>query len=175
MLNARVLIVDGVEVPVQASHRLRQSYETLEAKERRRFLGGGLWQRRTWSGPLLTRIEGDGIAPPGIQNLDTANPIQIACIESRGVNSVSNVIVLPSDRRSDVGSQPFGFAVVDEAFVPTPVALVGDTATLTPVIGAVQYQARYFPLLTVLADPLQEDFARGTGHHWMLTAEEVGP
>ena len=173
MLNVRVLIVDGQEIPVQASHTLDQDYEELESKSRRRFLDGGLWQRKTWGGKLKTTITGSGIAPAGIQQLDTDNPITIACVASRGINSVSNVIALPVARRADAGSEPFGFAIVNEALVETPVNVVADVATLTIVPGANQYQVRYFPLLTVLADPLQESLQRGSAHNWTLIAEEV--
>lgn len=173
MLNVRVLIVDGVEVPVQASHGFTQRYLEQESKARRRFLGGGLWQRKVWGGKIRTEISGDGVAPAGIQELDTDNPITLACVASRGINSASNVIVLPAARRADTGSEPFGFAVVDEQMVPTTCNVVTNTATLGVVAGANQYQVRYFPLITVLADPLEEDLSRGGSTGWSLTCEEV--
>lgn len=173
MLDVRKLIVGGVEIPIQASHTLNQTYKVLQAAQRRRFLNGDLWQRKTWGGKLETNITGTGIMPSGFQEVDFDNPIVIACVEALGINSVSNVIVLPVNRRADAGSEPQGYAIVDGELVETTINVVGDTATLGIVAGASQYQARYFPLITCMAEPPEEDLTRGSAYGWSLIAEEV--
>ena len=58
--------------------------------------------------------------------------------------------------------------------VPTALSLSGDTATLTPVTGAVAYQVTYWPQITVMADPPQMEGALSDAQHrWTLRAEEV--
>lgn len=173
MLNVRTLIVGGIEIPIQASHTFNQTYKSLQARERRRFLNGDLWQRKTWGGKLETTIQASGIMPSGFQEVDFDNPVVIACVEALGINSVSNIIVLPAARRADAGSEPLGFAIVGGVIVPTTINVVVDTATLGVVAGASQYQARYFPLITCMADPPEEDLSRGSAYGWSLTAEEV--
>lgn len=172
-MSVRQLVIDGVTVPVWASTKLDQSYERVQAVTRRRTADGSLVQRSLWTGKLKTVLSGGGLAPSGLQAIDTSAAFDLWCIKPIAINSASNVIDIPAARRSDSGSEPFGFAVVGNAMVATPVAMSVDQATLTTVAGATAYQVRYFPVLSVMADPVQEDLSRGFGFGWKLEAEEV--
>ena len=172
-MTVRTLVVDGITVPVWASTDLTQEYRPLQAVTRRRLADGSAIQRSLWTGKTATTIAGGGFAPSGLQAVDTSDSFDIWCIEPIAINGASNVFTLPAARRSDTGSEPFGFAVVGEQLVETPCGVVTNTATLTTVIGATGYQVRYFPILTVFADPIREDLNRGSGFGWTLEAEEA--
>ena len=110
--------------------------------------------------------------PAGLQELDYTNAITIKCIAERAVTSATNVISVPAQRRADYGVE--GRALLSGVWQSTPVSLVGDTATLTTVAGATQYQAIYWPELVCFADPPAEQRnARNNGYGWSITAEEV--
>lgn len=172
-MSVRKLVVGGITVPVWASTDVTQSYEVIEAVSRRRTADGSLIQRIAWTGKLRTEISGGGFAPPGLQSLNTAVAVEIWCIEPLALNSASSVFTLPANRRSDTGSEPHGFAVVGDQLIATPCNLVTNTATLTPVAGATGYQVRWFPVLTVFAEPVRQELARGSGFRWSMMAEEA--
>ena len=172
-MTVRALVIDGITVPVWSCTDLTQTYIPLQAVTRRRFADGSAVQRIAWTGKLRTNISGGGFAPSGLQEIDTSDSFLIWCITPIAINGASNVFTLPATRRTDSGSEPFGFAVVGDQLIETPCAVVTNTATLTTVAGATGYQVRYFPILTVFADPIQQDLARGSAFGWTLEAEEV--
>lgn len=172
-MSVRQLIIGGITVPVWGMTGVTQSYTPLQAVDRRRTAAGSLVQRSLWTGKLRTVISGDGPAPSGLQEIDTSASYTIACVTPLAINSASNVIDIPSNRRVDSGSTPIGFAEVNGSLQPTPVSMNVDQATLTIVSGATAYQVRWFPILTVLSDPIRQDLQRSSGFGWSLTAEEV--
>lgn len=173
-MSVRSLILGGVEVPLLAALEIRQAYEPLQATNRRRMADGSAKQRTRWSGKRRTTLSGRGVIPLGLDALDYSQPLTLSCIEGVGICSASPNIVLPAARRADAGSEPFGRARIGHEWHATPVNMVGHTAELTPVAGAIQYQAVYFPELLVFADPPQESKGgRGPDFSWQLTAEEV--
>lgn len=168
----RNLVIGGLEIPVSASHTLNQSYEPIQAVNRVRMMDGTLIQQSSWSGKLLTSIDGSGIIPVGLQSLDYSSAITIKCVAERAVTSASNVIDIPSARRSDYA--PEGRALVGGKWQSTPVAMAGDTATLTAVAGASQYQAIYWPELVCYCNPPSESRgARDSSYGWSLDGEQV--
>ena len=168
----RALIVGGIEIPIRASHTLGQSYDPVQAVNRIRMMNGSLIQQQAWGDKLYTSIQCGGALPAGLQMLDYSQAITIKCVAERAVTSVSNVITIPSERRSDYA--PEGRALVDGKWESTPAAMGGNTATLTTIAGATQYQAIYWPELICFCDPPSETRgARNADYGWSLEAEEI--
>ena len=173
--TVRQLVVAGVDVPVWAMIDISQRYEPIQATTRRRFLDGGGWQRTTWNGKLRTVITGSGVIPAGLGEIDYTTSFSLWCVAHRSVQHASTGILIPSARRTDTGSTPYGRALVGDKWIATDVAsIVTDTVNLVAVSGATQYQVCYFPKITVFADPPFEDKPQhGPTFGWSLTAEEV--
>ena len=168
----RNLIIGGVEIPIDASHQLNQAYSEIRAVNRVRMSDGSLKQQSSWSGKILTQISGSGRLPIGLDGLDYLAEITIKCVAERRIASTVNAISVPSGRRSDYAVQ--GEALVNGKWQSTPVSMSGDTATLTTVVGATQYQAIYWPEIVCFVDPpdLNRD-ARRSVYSWSLKAEEI--
>lgn len=172
--TVRQLIVGGVTVPVYAMIEISQRYEDISATYRSRVRSGSAKHRTIFSGKIRTVVAGSGLIPAGLQTVDYTTSFTLSCIKHRGILSASPNIALPTTRRSDAGSEPYGRALAGDTWIETPAVMVGDTAQLTPVSGATQYQAIYFPEITVFADPPTEDKPQhGPTFGWSLIAEEV--
>lgn len=167
------IVLGSVQVPITAALGFSQRYEPIEARSMRRRIDGSLSVRIQWS-RLRTVITCNGWIPPGLEGLDYSQSMTLKCGAPRGITSQSNVIAVPAARRSDAGFGVIGFAEVDKAWRETPVALAGDTATLTVVTGAARYRVLYYPQLTVFATPPRETHQRDAATvAWELTAEEI--
>lgn len=171
-MSVRQLIVDGVTVPVWASTDFTQTIDPVEAVFQSRKKSGGLVQRTLYTGKYMTQISGGGLAPAGLDAINTGTPTTLHCIEPLSISSASNVIDIPSNRRADAGSEPAGYAELNGSLVSTPVSMNVDQATLTIVPGATGYQVRWFPILTVIFKPVKKRLGRGSGHGWILEAQE---
>lgn len=172
--TVRQLIVDGVTVPVWAMISISQRYEPVQGSYRSRMRSGTLKQRTIWNGKMRTVVTGSGVIPAALTGIDYTGSFTLSCIAHRGVLTASTSVALPSARRSDAGSEPYGRALVGDQWVATPVSMGGDTATITAVTGATQYQVVYFPEITVFADPPTEDKPEhGPNFGWSLVAEEI--
>ena len=169
----RQLIVDGLTVPIWSSTEFTQVIEPVEAVYQSRKKNGGLVQRTLYTGKLRTTIDGGGLAPAGLDNINTGTSTTIHCIEPLSITSPVRIIDIPSNWRSDAGSEPHGFAEVGGALVSTDVTMNVDEATLDAVAGATAYQVRWYPILTVICRPLRKTLNRGVGHRWTLEAEEI--
>lgn len=168
----RTLVIGGIEIPIRASQGLTQSYTPVQAVNRLRMGDGSLKQQSSWSGKLITSIEADGIMPSGIQSLDYSQSIIIKCIAERAIYKATNVITVPSTRRADYGVE--GKALVGDKWQSTAVSMSTDTATLTTVVGATQYQAIYWPELICFCDPPEENRdARKSIYGWSLVGEQI--
>ena len=168
----RSLVIGGIEIPIRAAQGLTQNYTPVQAVSRLRMGDGSLVQQSSWAGKLNTSIDADGIMPAGIHTLDYSQSIIIKCIAERVVASASNVITVPSARRADYGV--VGRALVGDNWQATAVTLATDTATLTVVADAVQYQAIYWPELVCFCDPPAETRnARTNDYGWSLTGEQL--
>jgi len=168
----KTLVVGGIEIPLNASHTLGQTYAPIQSVARRRMMDGSLIQQTAWSGKLSTNINGVGVMPAGLQMIDFSSTVTIKCVAERVVSSASNVIDIPSARRTDYA--PEGRALLDGVWQSTPVVMATDQATLTVVVGATQYQAIYWPELICYCDPPTETRgARNADYGWSFSAEEA--
>jgi len=172
-LSIKALIIGGLEVPLLAALELQQDYEPIRATFRHRMGDGSLRQQTAWGGKIKTTISGRGHIPAGLQGLDYEQPLVLACVASRAITGMTNQLTLPAARRTD--APLLGRALlVDGRWQSTPVALVGDLATLDLVTGALQYQVLYLPEISVYAAPPHESKPRrGNDYAWTLTAEEI--
>jgi hypothetical protein len=168
----RTLIVGGIEIPLRASLTLTQTYEPQQAVTRLRMADGSLVQQISWRDKLLTSIDGSGTIPAGLHLIDFTSPVVIKCVAERVVTSASNVIDIPSARRTDY--PPEGRALLNGKWQSTPVVMSVDEATLTIVTGATQYQCIYWPEITCYCDPPKETRGvRNADYGWMITGEQV--
>lgn len=174
-MTVRTLLINGAPVPLMASLDVQQNYTPLQAVYRQRTADGTLDQTALWSGKLAVETVGSGRIPAGLAAVDFLSSFTLACISHRAINSASATITIPSARRADTGSTPYARALVGSTWIDAEVAsLVGDVMTITPVTGASQYQAVWFPLLTVRADPpVESKSSRGPEFQWVLNAEQV--
>lgn len=168
----RTLIIGGIEIPINASYQLEQNYVPVQGVSRQRMMDGSLKQQTAWNNKLKTSISGGGVMPAGLQSLDYTGLIVIQCVAERAVSSSGNVISVPSNRRADYGVE--GRALLNGQWQSTPVSLSVDTATLTVVTGATQYQAIYWPEISCFCDPPSENRgARTADYSWSIEAEEI--
>lgn len=168
----RNLIIGGIEIPLKAAHQLTQEYAPVRAVNRLRMSDGTLVQQSAWSGKLVTNISGAGNMPDGLESLDYLSAIIIKCVAERAVLSASNSMSIPSARRVDYGVE--GKALVAGTWVTTAVSMTGDTATLTVIATATQYQAIYWPELTCFINPPNSSRnARNSTYQWNIEAEEI--
>lgn len=170
--NLGTLIVDGVEIPIHTLSPFTQTYETIGGFSTRRMMSGAARKQTNWE-KLATSVSGGGTLPPGLAAVDFSSSYVLSCGAPRSVRAVSSTITIPA-RRSDVGFEPRGRALVGFGWVDTPVSMSGSDAVITPVAGAEQYEAIYYPILTVIGPPPTEEVGAAEGEFaWSLTAEEV--
>jgi len=148
------------------------------------MLDGGAVKQVHWE-KLAVAIRGEGVLPPGLENLSYKDPLVLKCGAARGTAAVGRLgIAIPVERRVDAGFTPEGFGWVPDtaeptlgAWVSSPVALnIGppDTADVDAVAGATQYRVTYFPQITVFADPPEVDNdLHGKIIGWTINAEQV--
>lgn len=168
------LIVDGIEIPFDASHVINQKYTSIEASAIVEMSDGSAVKQTAWSGKTLIETSGTGRLPLPLSGVDYSAPVVLECVEPLTIRSASNSITLPSTRRSDVSSM--GFAVVNGKAVHTSLSITGDTATLTAVAGAVSYEVLYWPKFTVLflARPDEGGVSRSpNSRQWSFSARQV--
>jgi hypothetical protein len=178
------LELGGVVIPITSAHSFSQTYAPLGGSVVLRMLDGGAVKQQHWE-KIRTGISGEGVLPPGIENLSFKDPLVLKCGAVRGTTSVSPTgIAIPVERRSDAGFLPEGFAWVPDTSEPSLGAWVStsivinagppDTADLGAVAGATQYRITYFPEITVFADPPEvETDVHGKAVSWSIDAEQV--
>lgn len=150
----RLAVLGGVEIPVHASVDIEQTYRP-RSREAIHAMGDGSLRKQTFAGAqtkVETTITGRGPIPPGLQALDFTGSLLLKCGAERSIDSASNAITIPSLRRSDTGYVPWGRALVDGRWIPTPASMSTDLATLTPVAGATRYQVLWFPEFSVFVE-----------------------
>jgi hypothetical protein len=169
------ITLGGIEVPLVAGNEVRQSYEVIGGVARRRMLNGAALQQTHWT-KLRTIISGTGWLPDGLAAINYAGTLTLRCAAPRSIRSASNVITLPTARRTDTGYTPAGFAIPagGASAIATSCTVVSHVATLGVVSGAAWYEARYWPELTVYASPPRTEFDRNRGDWaWTIEAEEA--
>ena len=167
------LTINGLRLPLRVGAEIQQTYEGIGGFTTRRLGAGALITQQTWR-KIRTSLSARGIAPPGLDAIDWSQPVTLGCVAARSIQSISNAIAIPAARRAD--APPYGWAINAFGLLePTAVTVAGNTATLTPVAGAVGYQVFWYPLLSVVAIAgVQNSFdAVGAVAGWELTAEEV--
>lgn len=170
--NLGMLVIAGVEIPIHTLSPFSQTYETIGGIYTRRMMSGGVKKQTNWE-KIATSISAGGTIPPGLASTSFGAPYIMMCGAARSIRNVSNIITLPT-RRSDVGFEPKGKALVGVAWEESPAVMVGDVATVAAVAGAEQYEVWYYPVLTVVSLPPNEDIdVSGEEYSWSLTAEEV--
>ena len=170
----------SVIVPIHSAFELSQTYEPLGGFVTIRMLNGAALKQQNWE-KIGTTIQGRGTIPSGLEGLDYSVSQLMKCAADRAVTSTSNIIVIPAERRTDVGFEPRGFAYTDPegknrgAWEETAiVSIVVDTVTLTVVAGALNYQVRYFPEFEVFSEkPSQTVDVHPKDQSWSLEAEQI--
>lgn len=150
----RSAILGGLEIPFYAAFDLQQTYEP-RSKEVIHEMGDGSLRKQVFGGAqnkVGTRLSGSGPIPPGLLSLDFTASLLLKCAAERAINSASNAITIPAERRADAGYEPWGRAQIDNRWSPTPVAMSTNLATLTPVAGADLYQVLWFPEFQVFVE-----------------------
>lgn len=172
---SNTITLGGIEIPLLAGNEVRQSYEVIGGVARRRMLNGAALQQTHWT-KLRTTISGTGWLPDGLAALSYASSLTLRCAAPRSIRSASNVITLPTARRTDTGYAPTGFAIPTggASAVATSCTVVSHVATLGVVSGTAWYEVRYWPELTVYATPPSVQFDRNRGEWaWSIEAEEA--
>lgn len=153
---------------------LDQQYELIGGETIQRAVSGAGLKQMTWS-KLRVTTSGSGWLPPALDGLDTSVQMTLRCGIPRANPCVGLVATLPAARRADAGHLPYATAILASGqAVRTAVALVGNTATVTAVAGAVDYRVYYYPELTVWAfRPNISGNRSEATHRWELICEEV--
>jgi len=169
----------SVIVPIHSAFELSQTYEPLGGFTTIRMLNGAALKQQNWE-KIGTNVQGRGTIPSGLEGLDYSAAQLMKCAATRAVTAFSTSIVIPAERRSDAGFIPTGWAYVDPEgknrglWQETPIGIVVDTVTLTAVVGALNYQVRYFPEFSVFAEkPSQNIDVHPSDQSWTLEAEQV--
>ena len=175
MSNPRFFRIDDIVAPLSALHDFSQEYALFGSRTIVRKMSGRGVQQAVWT-KLKTTINGGGWLPAGLDGLDLLIPHTLLCAAPRALQSLTPAILLPANRRSDADEYaPKGVALfADGRYVETPGVLAGDTLTLTPVTGAVRYQVRYWPALTVFITTLSNRAdMHGNVTSWQIVGEEI--
>ena len=167
-------ILGGITVHLVAASEFTQGYQRVGGgRARSRRQNGTLKTSQHWT-KIATELSGSGNVPFGLSDLDYSQNMTLSCGGPRSITSISNIIAIPAARRSDAGHTPFGFAIFDSYAVATPVSMAANTATLTPVAGALSYTVSYFPELIVAVEEPAESLNRSSGvWSWSISAEEA--
>ncbi len=170
------LKIGGLAIPLLAALDIEQSYEAIGGEAVFRTVNGTGIKQSTWK-KLRVTTGGGGWIPAGLETLDVAQPLTLACILPRAVPAdfATRQATLPAARRGDAGHTPWGLALLpDGGIAETQISLAGNVATLDAVTGAIAYQAMYLPQLTVWASRPRDSGNRGdASYRWELVCEEV--
>lgn len=178
-MTMATLLIGGIQVPTYAlTDEFSQSYDEVAGISSARMGDGSLVIQRAWPSAsanykLSTTISGGGSLPAPMDGLNRGATVEVECAEPRRIAATGNVITLPAGRRSGGLYTPTGYALVDGLLVETPLALVGDVATLTVVAGAQHYQVRYWPKFTGRITHQSSGEPWQARRRWTVTIEEV--
>lgn len=166
------LKLDSILFPDEAAFGIQQSIEPLLARTLRRSMNGTLKIQSRWQ-KLRSAVSGSGWLPLGLDAIDLSVNHAMHCIKALSVSAAGNVITIPRAFRLDAPYAPQGAAVVNGEVLSTPVSLLGSVATLTPIVGASQYQVLYYPIITgavVISSSVDVD---NQVEAWTLEIEEA--
>lgn len=177
-MTMATLIIGGIQVPTYAlTDEFSQDYEEVAGISSARMGDGSLVVQRAWptvsaNYKLSTTISGGGSLPAPLDGLNRGAAVEVECAEPRRIASTSGIITVPAGRRSG-DYAPRGFALVDGLLVETPLALVGNVATLTVVAGAQHYQVLYWPKFTGRITHQSSGEPWQARRSWSVTIEEA--
>jgi hypothetical protein len=180
----------SVTIPVHGSTELSQTYTDLRAQTLYRYLSGGAAVRRSWSGKVRTEVQGKGLVPAGLSAVCSATgTVTVSCVGHRSIRSTSNVIAIPSARRSDLtfvtkaGTTATGKSWYARTWDGDVYATAtGSTASGTPNIVTITlasgethagYEVIYLPKLVGYAELQSEGYQQNDGFSWSLVVEEA--
>lgn len=164
--------IDNIKIPLHACLNFSQSYDTIESISTIRTMNGSAIRQGTYK-KLKTTLSGSGSAPVGLSDINTYITHVLKCASPKSIKSNTNIIVIPSARRTDTEYAPVGYAYVDNYPVKTTISISTNTATLGLVDGASEYQVLYVPQLTVYIDVKESEDLRSGSKSWTIEAQEV--
>ncbi len=167
--NAQFFALDGLKVPILATVKVQQTYETLGGRDLSRSRNGRARLQVHWQ-KLKTVLSGSGWRVAPFSGVDQTVLHTLDCVSARALQSVQPVFQLP-DQRQDI--PPRGFAVVGGELVRTASAFNGSTLALTPHPQAESYVCWYWPQLTGYLTLTEQGDPRGGDYSWTLTLEEA--
>lgn len=163
----------GISIPIRAGLEFSQSYEMIGGTVTQRMQSGRAI-KQTHFNKIRTSLSGQGWLPAGLDGLDYSVPQLLKCAAPKSISSLANQMTVPAARRSDVGFEPRGYALVAGELVMTDITMNADVASLVTVPGASTYHVHYYPELLVFAEPIQtQGNMTGAEFSWTLTCEEV--
>jgi len=168
------LQIGAIVIALDARLKIEQTYRALDRRADQRTAAGSGVRWSLWGGKLATDIRLEGFVPAGLAALDVGTSHLLRCAVPRAIDSDSRVIEIPAARRSGALYAPLGLAEVRGELVATPVALVGNTATLDAVADASLYRVHYWPEFTAWLTVEDERLDTQTGRYrYALRAAEV--
>lgn len=173
-MNNFTFQIDNIIIPIRACLDFSQDYSDISAVSTSRTMNGSAIIQGTYK-KLKTTLSGAGTIPPGLSSLDVFIPHTLKCAAPRCIPSDTNIIILPSSRRTDAGYEPFGIAIKDGESYKVDVSLDGNIATLDILEGAQGYNVFYVPQITVSVKPMTNENTnlRTKNSSWSLECEEV--
>jgi hypothetical protein len=166
------VVIGSVYVPVESANEITEEWHEVKGRTDLRTLGG-VGVRQTHWVRLGCSLTGQGWYPEGLAALDYGSQLTIAGSVKRSVQGASNVITLPTARRTDTGYEPTGYAVVYGRRTPTTISVLSGVATLGVVSGASSYGVDYYPQITAYADFRTTGRPNDLNFGWTITAEQV--
>jgi hypothetical protein len=173
------LLIGSIQIPLHALiGGFSQTYEEIAGISSARMGDGSLTIQRAWptvgkNYKLSTTISGAGSLPAPLDGLNRGAAVEVECATHRAIGSASNIITLPTGRRSGGIYDPVGYALVNGLLVPTPLVIVSHVATLTTVSGAQHYQVRYWPKFSGRITHQSSGEPWQARRSWSITIEEV--
>ncbi len=166
------LLINNFEIVNAQGYRVQQSLSPVPSRTIRRLQNGAAVSMANFR-KLQTTITGSGFYPAGLDAVDWLQPITVHCVQRQSIRSASNIIALPTARRTDSGYTPDAGAIVGGELVPSPVSITDHVATITPVAAATGYLVQYFPILTIFADLETAEDIDGRVISWTINGEET--
>lgn len=177
----RYLKIDGVIIPLRAGLEITQDYGHEDAEEVYRMGDGSLRWQQYGDDAIEVTVQARGIVPPAFESKGFFHvPRTISCIKAQSLEdhtpgNPTNQFTLPANRRTDAGSEPIGRAYIGNRIVRSACNLVGNLATVDPVVGATGYAALWFPEFVAKITLGRVSHVKGGTYSWTLTAREVTP
>lgn len=144
------LTIDGIALPIDWAGDLSADDEHVGGFSFVQMADGSQVYQEAWKKRRLS-LQGRCLRPPALEGVDWVGGFELGWIHPDGIVQASNVFTIPAARRSDAWILAFAnverYGVV--AAEPAAVSVVGNTATVTVVTGALSYSVHWFPLITM--------------------------